>query len=186
MIVNYLGDGCFRLQSGETVLLTNPPNNRLKADAVLRTITAPNTLPPSDEIVFPGEYEAKNIEIQGWGVPKESTEKYLKTIYLVTWEDMKFVFLGHISSIPDDDVIENIAEPDVLFVPTGEHFLSGADAAKLIKKLEPAIAIPAFHKKPDEFLKAVGQKGETLEKLVFKKKELESAKSRIVVLEAKE
>jgi L-ascorbate metabolism protein UlaG (beta-lactamase superfamily) len=185
MIVNYFGDGCFRLQSGETTLMINPGNNRLKADAVLRTLVAPNAVPPADEIVFPGEYEVKSIEIQGWPVPEESTDKYLKTVYLVTWEEMRIVFLGHISAIPGDEIIENISEPDVLFIPTGDHFLSGTDAAKLVKKLAPAIVIPSFAKNPNEFLKALGQKGEMLEKLVFKKKELENAKGRIVVLEAK-
>ncbi len=185
MIINYFGDGCFRLQSGETSLLTNPSNNRLKADVILRTISPATITPPKDEIVFPGEYESKDIEIQGWPVPKESTDTYLKTIYAVTWEDIRFVFLGHVSSIPDDDIIENIADPDVLFIPTGEHFLSGTDAAKLIKKLEPAVVIPSFHKSPNEFLKALGQKAEAEEKFVFKKKDLLNTKGRILVLEAK-
>jgi L-ascorbate metabolism protein UlaG (beta-lactamase superfamily) len=185
MIVTYFGNGCFRLQSGEVSLLTNPSSNRLKADVVLRTIVAPNVEAPPEEIVFPGEYEAKNIEVRGWSIPKESTEKYLKTIYLVSWEDMRFVLLGHLSGMPPDDVIEEISEPDVLFVPTGEHLLSGTDAAKLIKKLEPAVVIPSFFKNPNEFLKALGQKGEQMEKFVFRKKEIAGAKGRIVVLEVK-
>ncbi len=185
MIINYFGDGCFRLQSGETSLLTNPVNNRLKADVVLRSIIAPNVLPPADEIVFPGEYEAHGIEIRGFAVPKESTDKYLKTIYLVTWEDIRFVFLGHLADVPSDDVMEKIAEPDVLFVPTGDHFFSGEDAAKLVKKLEPAVVIPSFAAKPTEFLKAFGAKGEMEEKFVFKKKDLVNTKGRVMVLEAK-
>jgi hypothetical protein len=32
MVVNYFGNGCFRLQSGETSILLDPENNRLKAD----------------------------------------------------------------------------------------------------------------------------------------------------------
>ena len=185
VIVTYFGNGCFRLQSGEVSLLTNPANNRLKADVVLRTIIAPNVQAPPEEIVLPGEYEVKDIEVRGWPITKESTEKYLKTVYLVTWEDMRFVFLGHVSAMLPDDVIEEISEPDVLFVPTGEHLLSGADAAKLIKKLEPAVIIPSFFKNANEFLKALGQKGEHVEKLVFRKKDIAGAKGRIVVLEAK-
>ncbi|MEY4731839.1 MAG: hypothetical protein RL681_785 [Candidatus Parcubacteria bacterium] len=185
MIITYFGNGCFRLQSGEVSLLTNPANNRLKADVVLRTIVAPNALALPEEIVFPGEYEVKDIEVRGWPIAKESTDKYLKTVYLVTWEDMRFVFLGHCSGMPPDDIIEEISEPDVLFVPTGDHLLSGTDAAKLIKKLEPAVVIPSFFKNANDFLKALGQKGEQMEKLVFRKKDIAETKGRIVVLEAK-
>ena len=184
MIVTYFGDACFRLQSGERSLLVNPISNRLKADAVLRTIIAPDAVPPPDEIVFPGEYEVGGIDIRGFGVPVESTEKYLKTIYLVTWEDVRFALLGHLSTMPGDDVIEEMSEPDVLVLPVGDHFLADADAAKLLKKLEPSVTIPSFYKTPADFLKAVGQKAETEEKFVFKKKDLQGTKSRIVVLKA--
>lgn len=185
MVINYFGDGCFRLQSGEVSLLTNPVNNRLKADVVLRTIIPADAEPPAEEIVFPGEYESKEIEIRGFSVPSESTEKFLKTIYLITWEEMRFVFLGHLSGFPSDDVIEEIGEPTVLFLPVGEHFLPATEAVKLMKQLEPAVVIPSFYKTPTEFLKVVGQKAETEEKFVFKKKELAETKGRIIVLEAK-
>ena len=185
MIVNYLGDGCFRLQSGEVSLITNPSNNRFKADVVLRTLVPAATEAPTDEIVFPGEYEVKNIEIRGFAAANDSTEKYLKTIYLVTWEEMRFLFLGHIAEMPDGDIMEEISEPDVLFIPTGEHYLTGEEAVKLMKKLEPRVTIPSFFKSPAEFLKAAGAKAETEEKFVFKKKDLAETKSRIIVLENK-
>ncbi|HTY39855.1 MAG TPA: MBL fold metallo-hydrolase [Candidatus Paceibacterota bacterium] len=185
MVINYFGDGCFRIQSGEVSLLTNPTNNRLKSDVVLRTIIPATIEPPPEEIVFPGEYESKGIEIRGFAVPAESTEKYLKTVYLVTWEDMRLVILGHLSGVLSDDVMEELGEPTVLFIPVGEHFLPAAEAVRLIKKLEPAVVIPSFYKTPAEFLKAVGQKAETEEKFVFKKKDLLETKGRIIVLEAK-
>src|SRR3989344_8563487 len=98
MVINYFGDGCFRLQSGETSLLVDPNNNRLKADVVLKTLALPdNTSIEINEVSFPGEYEFKDIHIQGWPVEKESTAKFLKTVYLVKWENFNFVFLGHIS-----------------------------------------------------------------------------------------
>jgi L-ascorbate metabolism protein UlaG (beta-lactamase superfamily) len=185
VILQYFGDGCFRAQSGELSLLTNPSNNRFKANVTLRTLIGANVAPPADEIAFPGEYEIGGIEVRGWSVPQESTEKYLKTVYLVTWEDIRLLFLGHLSSPLDGDMMEDIAEPDVLFLPVGDHFLSAADAAKLSKKIEPAIVIPSFAKNAGEFLKAMGQKAAPEEKFVFKKKDLAGSKGRVVVLEAK-
>jgi L-ascorbate metabolism protein UlaG (beta-lactamase superfamily) len=186
MVIQYLGEECFRLQSGETSILVNPTNNRLKADVVLKTLSASDALPEAGEIIFGGEYEIKGIEIRGWGVEAESTEKFVKTVYAVEWEDMRFAFLGHLSKPLDADIVEGIGEPDILFVPTGDtHFLNPEDAAKLVKQLEPAIIIPSFRKDAKEFLKAMGEKGEPMEKLVLKKKDLVDKKSQVVVLEAR-
>jgi len=180
MVINYFGNGCFRLQSGETSVLVNPENNRLKADVTLKTLTA--TAPeaadgaePSDEIVisFAGEYEEKEIEILGFPIAEESTEKFLKTAYAVLWEGMKFVFLGHLSKPMDAALMEEFSEPDVLILPVGGgHFLEPEVAAKIAKQLEARVVIPSFYKTPAEFLKAAGKKGEEMDKLVFKQKDI--------------
>lgn len=181
MVITYYGEGCFRLQSGETSLLVDSENNRMKADAVLETLTSASAEPDAGKISFPGEYEVKGIEIQGIGVPEESSDKFLKTVYSVNFEDMNFLFLGHISKMPDVKLLEHFNEPDVIFVPTGaEHFMSAGDAAKLVKQLEPTIVIPSFYKNPNDFLKALGQKGESQDKIVLKKKDLGA--QRVVVL----
>ena len=186
MVINYLGDGCFRLQSGELSVLVNPANHRLKADVVLRTLTLANVAPPPDEIIFPGEYEVKGIEIQGYPLAAESTDKFIKTVYLVRWEEMQFLFLGHISKPLPAELIEEF-EPDVLFLPTGDdHFLAPADAAKLVRQLEPAVTMPGYYKEYNSFAKAFGQKAEVEEKFVFRKKDLDPEKSRLLVLEAKD
>ncbi len=190
MVINYFGGGSYRLQSGDTSLLIDPENNRLKADVVLRTISAPDFNPSGElvqsEISFPGEYEVKGIEVSGIGLAEESGEKFLKTVYLVEWEEMKFVFLGHLSKMPPADVIEELEEPDVLFLPVGGgHFLSSEVAAKLAKQLEPSIIFPAFYKTPGDFLKSMGQKAETEEKFVFKKKDLADQKNRVLILESR-
>jgi len=188
MVINYFGNGCFRLQSGETSILVDSENNRLKADVALKTLVATDAAIPGDaengvEILFPGEYEAKEIEIMGFPVAGESTEKFLKTSYAVLWEGMKFVFLGHLSKPIDATLMEEFSEPDVLFLPVGGgHFLEPAVAAKIAKQLEARIIIPSFYKNPDEFLKALGKKGETIDKFVFKQKDIATDKGRAVIL----
>lgn len=185
MVINYYGEGCFRLQSGDLSLLVDSNNNRLKADVFLKTIIAPGTLPESVfEISFPGEYEVKGIEIFGWPVTQESTEKFIKTVYLVKWEGIKFAFFGHISEFPSPELLGGLDEPDILFVPIGGgHFLSADGAARLTKQLEPAMAIPSFYKDYKGFLKVLGQQGMVQEKLVFKRKDLEPEKMKAMVLQ---
>lgn len=193
MIVTYFGNDCFRLQSGEVSLLTDPENNRLKADVTLKTLTptAGDSNPPSEAaakegemlITFPGQYESKEIEIEGFPIAEESTEKFLKTAYRVSWEGMKFVFLGHLSRPIDATLMEEFSEPDVLFLPIGGgHFLEPEVAAKIAKQLEARVVIPSFAKNPDAFLKALGKKAETMEKFVFKQKDIATDKGRVIVL----
>jgi L-ascorbate metabolism protein UlaG (beta-lactamase superfamily) len=193
MVINYFGNGCFRLQSGDISVLVNPENNRLKADVILKTLvgTQAAELAESGEssegtvISFPGEYEAKDIEILGFPVSAESTEKFLKTTYAVLWEGMKFVFLGHLSAPLDATLLEEFSEPDVLFLPVGGgHFLEPEVAAKITKQLEAKVVIPSFYKDPAAFLKALGTKGESMDKLVFKQKDIVSDKGRAIILNA--
>jgi L-ascorbate metabolism protein UlaG (beta-lactamase superfamily) len=168
----------------------NPENNRLKADVTLKTLTA--TAPevvsePTDEIVisFAGEYEEKEIEILGFPVAEESTEKFLKTAYAVLWEGMKFVFLGHLSKPMDAMLMEEFSEPDVLILPVGGgHFLEPDVAAKIAKQLEARIVVPSFYKDPGDFVKAFGKKAEEMDKFVFKQKDIVADKGRVIILKA--
>jgi L-ascorbate metabolism protein UlaG (beta-lactamase superfamily) len=192
MVINYLGGGSFKLQSGETSMLINPENNRYKADVVLKTLAPAEfslhgvDAPGQKEIFFPGEYEVKEIEIKGIPVPDESNEKFSKTVYAVTWEDITFALLGHLSKFPSLDIIERLGEPDVLILPVGGgHFLEAKLAAKLTRQLEPAFVIPTFYKTPAEFAKEMGQKADSQEKLVFKKKDAVKGKTQLIVLETK-
>ena len=118
MVITYFGDGSYRFQSGETSFLVDSQNNRLKADVYLKTLAPPGELSPKeDEIIFPGEYETKGIEIKGVSLSKESTAKFLKTIYLVQFEGVKILLLGHASEIPDTKILEQLDDPDVVVVP---------------------------------------------------------------------
>ena len=185
------------MQNGDVSLLVDPDNNRLKADVVLRTLSPADVNPAtaeSGEISFPGEYEVKDIEISGLELPEESGEKFLKTIYIVKWDDIKLVLLGHLSKTVSPEIMEQLEEPDVLFIPAGGgstpltaggHFLSGEAAAKLIKQIEPSVVLPTFAKNAGDLLKAMGQKSAPEEKFVFKKKDIENEKNKVIVLEPK-
>ena len=186
MVVTYFGQGSFRLQSGETTLLVDPINNRLKADIVLKTLVATDTVEWSaHEILYPGEYELHGLEIRGFELAHESTDKFLKTIFHVHWEDMSFAFLGHLSKPLDPELIDKIGEPDVLFLPCGGgHFLAAEAAARLVKQVEPHLVIPSFLDSPKEFLKAMDQRVEPQEKLVFRRKDLTKEVGKVVVLQS--
>ncbi len=186
MIITYYGEGGFRVQNGELSLLVDAPNNRLKADVFLRTTVETNYFPTTpEEVVFPGEYEVKGIEIIGKSLSGEGTDKQVKTVYLVNWEGINLVFLGRAGQIPENQVLEGFDRVDILFVPCGGgEVLSAKDAAYVVKQLEPTITIPSFYKSASELTKALGQNGSTelLDKFVFKAKDLTAQQGKVLVL----
>ena len=185
MIVTYLGEGSFRLQSGEAVLLIDPANNRQKSTITLRTII-PASLSeiPDDEIALAGEYEVQGIEVQGFQVDRNlDTGGQLKTAYRIHWEDIVIVTLGNLSDGLEPAVTEALGEPDLLILPVGKGFLEPDRAAKLARALEPAIMIPSFSERSREFAKVLGAHTEPQEKLVFKKKDIVPKQMQLVLLE---
>ena len=192
MVITSFGDGGLRLQSGEIALLINPSNNRLKGDIIIRTLSGTSEadlLGATDgdgvNIAFPGEYESNKAEISGFPVTGESTEKFLKTVYKIVFEDMTFVVLGHLSRPLDAGLMEEFSEPDVLILPAGGgHFLEPDVAAKMAKQLEAKVVVPIFTKDPEPFLKALGRKTDPAEKFVFRQKDIVSEKGRPVILQA--
>lgn len=204
MVISWYGEGCFKIQSSETVVTSDPFDAstglsapRFKSDIVVKTI-AP--FPPinGEEGAFSiggaGEYNAKDITIRGFALPNESTATFVKTLYLVEAEGITLCFLGHISHALDPAILEHIDAVDVLFVPGGgTPFIDVKTAAKLVKNLEPKIVIPSFFKIPglkrksvdvNYFLEELNHKPvDPQEKLTIKKKEVEDIKSiRIILL----
>ncbi|MEK7093727.1 MAG: MBL fold metallo-hydrolase [Patescibacteria group bacterium] len=183
MIITYFGDQCFRVESGPVGILIDPMNNRLKGDILLRTSAPTDSLPEGKtEITFAGEYEIGGIEIQGWQLINESTAKELKTVYGVTWEGVKLLFLGGLKEPLSADIIDQVGEVDVLFVPTGGDYLSPEVAVSLTKKIDPKFIIPYGPKAASEFMKKLGLPAEPQEKLVFKKKELGETEQKVILL----
>ncbi len=206
MVISWYGEGCFKVQSSETVLTSDPFDAstglsapRFKSDIVIRTI-APFPPVSDEEGVFSiggaGEYNSKGITIRGFALPNESTQTFVKTLYLVEAEGITLCFLGHISEALDPSVAEHIDAVDILFIPGGgTPFIDVKTAAKLVKNLEPKIVIPSFFKIPglkrkaDEvkhFLEELNHKPvDPQEKLTIKKKEVEDVKGmRIIPLKS--
>lgn len=199
MIISYYGEGCFKIQNGEIVILTDPisPQSglttpRFKTDIILKTLTPfPIDLQPITDgqrlIYGPGEYNIKEINILGLANKKESAEDFLKTVYLIKADSLKICVLGHLAEAPEPDIAKYLEEIDILFIPAGGNpFINQEAAVKLIKNIEPKIVIPSFYKIPglkrksDDlkiFLEEINHgKHEPQEKLTVKKKDLDAIK----------
>ncbi|MBN2197804.1 MBL fold metallo-hydrolase [Candidatus Wolfebacteria bacterium] len=212
MVINFYGEGCFKIQSGETTILTDPFDKkigltppRFKSDIILKTLTPiPITEQSTDDsmghiIWGPGEYNIKNININGFLLPAESSENFLKSVYLVEMENINLCFLGHSSNSPEPIILEKLEKIDILFIPAGgKPFIEQKTAAKIIKQIQPKIVIPCFFKIPllkrpaekienflDEFNGSKNKNTKGEEKLTIKKKELDGMeKTEIIILKA--
>lgn len=187
MVITYYGISCFKVQSGNTVLAIEPflkesglTPPRFEAHAVISTTPHPNY---SDDKVFqitgPGEYEFKGIYIKGVMVSSKNT------VYVVDWEGMKLAHMGKFAEKElKSEIQEQIGTPDILFIPVGgEEVINEEKAVKIINQIEPRIVIPMHYKKPDEFLKEIGEKVTPEEKLTIKNKDLPAAEdTKVVVL----
>lgn len=208
MVINFYGEGCFKIQTGGLTIVTDPFESavgltppRGKFDVVIKTLSS---VPKTEEapkvheqegeniIIGPGEYDVKGIFISGWQLEKDSGEGYFKTVYRVEAEDMALGFLGHISQFNEPEIIEELNGIDILFIPGGgKPFMDQEAASKLVRQINPKLVVPSFFKvkglkrKADEvtdFLKEIGQKtAAPQEKLTIKKKELPE-KTGVIVL----
>ena len=208
MVINWYGEGCFKIQTGGLTIVTDPFDSSIgltpprgKSDIVIKTLMPaidPETSKPAmqeegEEQVIggPGEYEVKGIVISGWRLAKDSSEAYLKSVFLVETEEMRLGFLGHISEFNDQEILEELENIDILFIPAGgKPFLEQEAAGKLIRQINPKAVVCSFFKTPglkrkaddiETFLKDNGYKAEEQEKFTIKKKEL-TDKLQVIVL----
>ena len=164
MDVTWLGHGCFRLRGRGAAVVTDPypPSIGLKLqrlDADLVTVSHEHdnhnytqVMRDAYEIRGPGEYEVAGVSVIG--VPTfHDAEKGAKhgrnTVYLIEIDDVRVCHLGDLGHRLDDAEAEAIASPDVLLVPVGGHTaINAAQAAEVVRQLEPRFVVPMHYAIP--------------------------------------
>jgi L-ascorbate metabolism protein UlaG (beta-lactamase superfamily) len=162
--VTWLGHGCFRLRGRGAAVVTDPypPSivlklQRLDADLVTVSHEHENhnytqVMRDAYEIRGPGEYEVAGVSVIG--VPTfHDAEKGAKhgrnTVYLIEIDDVRVCHLGDLGHRLDDAEAEAIASPDVLLVPVGGHTaINAAQAAEVVRQLEPRFVVPMHYAIP--------------------------------------
>lgn len=206
MIVNYYGLGCVKASVGNLTLAFNPPSkgsavtlSKFGADGVLVSSRLPDYNEPDlvkygDRDLFiadgPGEFEIQGIFVQGF--PSKGPKDTQNTIYVLELDGMRICHLGALASTEiAPEVLENIGEIDVLFIPTYDNgVLSAGEAQKLATRLGPKVVVPLFYGGPKndslkDFLKEAGEeKVPELDKWTVKKKEIETNEGDVVVIKS--
>ncbi len=207
MIIQYFGKQFFKISQGDFTVALNPISkdskefNKAKfgSNAVLITTNHPD-FNGVDSATFgdtppflvngPGEYEIGDIYVQGFESRAEIDKKeYINTIYLITLDDIKIVFIGALSSkdsIPKS-FVEAVDEPDLFFVPVGgKSTIDAATAQKLANSFNAKMVVPMDYDKDSlkVFLKEAGAEGtKAIDKLTIKKKDFVGKTGEVIVFE---
>ncbi len=208
MTISWYGEACFLLESSGIRVLIEPPQKesglvppRLKSDILIYSAPRGNKTLSGESIdnTFvidsPGEYEVKNINISGIGDDEN-------IIYAIEMDDVKMIHFGFLKKEPNNEKLEIIGEPDIVFAPVGglpagkqdlkDELFDAEAAMKLINKMEPKIAIPMLYDIKELktkraplslFLKESEAKDAPVPKLIIKKKDLIEEETKIVILE---
>ncbi|MFH0852706.1 MAG: MBL fold metallo-hydrolase [bacterium] len=211
MVIVWYGQSCFKIQSGDTILFTDPFDKSVgltppRGQADIVTISHHHydhdnaeALNSSGPFIIdgPGEYEIKGVNIAGLKTfhdDEQGKERGDSTAYVIEMEGIKICHLGDIGQTKlTNEQLEIIDGVDVLMIPVGGTYtVNGEDAVGLINQIEPKIVIPMHYKISglsikldgvEEFLKEMGiSKKEAVDKLTIKKKELPQEETQVMVM----
>jgi len=201
MNIIWQGQFCFQIstsqrKNSQTSILIDPNSLNLKKSGFKPDIllfTHHSKLENVTEQTFlidgPGEYEIKEVFIQG--VPTSNNKT---TIYSLDSEAMRICHLGNINQKElTSDQLEKIGNVDILMIPVGDvDVISAKEAMRIISQIEPKVIIPMYYRIPkakvelenlNNFLKIMGRESpDILDKLKISKKDLPKEEAKIVVL----
>tara|TARA_Y100000310_G_scaffold343300_1_gene450249 strand:- start:2220 stop:2789 length:570 start_codon:yes stop_codon:yes gene_type:complete len=139
-------------------------------------------------ITGPGEYDVKEVSVNGIGVSSTNT------IYVIELEGIRICHLGLLDKELETEQAELIGDIDILMIPVGGgQGLNAKSATKIMSQIEPKITIPMHYHLPklkekldnvNDFLKALGIKSlAPVSKLSIKKKDIAADEAKVIVLE---
>lgn len=176
------------LDAGEFKLAVDPEeNNEKNYDKITLILKTATKFPfssytPLNLIQGAGDYEVSNVKVLGIPLNKESDKKNIRTAYVVTMDDMNLFFPGDVKADLDEDFLEDISEIDLFFV-SGEADIK--ETLTLIKNIEPKIVICGSDKNAKVLSGELGQSAEPMDKVSFKRKDIEGEGTKLIWLKEK-
>jgi len=165
MDVTWLGQSCFRLRGKNAAVVTDPYPPALglrlpRQEAEVVTVSHEHDNHSYTQAVRdgafvvhgPGEYEVAGVSVIGLSTfhdAEKGAKRGRNTVYLIEIDDVRVCHLGDLGSALDDAEAEGISAPDVLLVPVGGRtVINAAQAAQIVRQLEPRYVIPMHYAIP--------------------------------------
>jgi L-ascorbate metabolism protein UlaG (beta-lactamase superfamily) len=163
MDITWLGHSCFLIRGKGQTIITDPchPDSgyRLggpKADIVTVSHSHPGhsyiegVANEPEQIKTPGEYEIGGTFITGVAVFHDTKKGDLRgknTIYAIEMDGLTLCHLGDLGHPLGPQLVEELGDIDVLFLPVGEVSTIPVDTAvEIVRQLAPSIVIPMHYK----------------------------------------
>jgi len=163
MEITWLGHSCFVIKGKEKTIIADPYHPDFgyhlgKPEADIVTVShfhaghnyiAGVTNEPN-QIKSPGEYEIGGTFITGVATFHDDRKGSLRgknTIYIIEMDGITLCHLGDLGHPLNPNLIEEIGDIDIIFLPVGEVSTMPIDtAAEIVRQLEPHIVIPMHYK----------------------------------------
>lgn len=210
MTITWLGQACFKIQSGSTIIIIDPYDAKIgfelprcHADIVLVThghFDHANSaaFPDAKHVITgPGEYNLDGILVRGvqtYHDAVQGQQRGLNTIYKIEIEGMSLLHMGDFGETEvRPETLETIGAIDILMIPVGGTYtLDGAQAASIAKQIDPKIIIPMHYLTPglsiplagpELFLTTMGTEGtKPQEKLEVTKETIAGRRQEVILL----
>ena len=163
MEITWLGHSCFLIRGKEKTIITDPCHPDLgyrlgepEADIVTMSHFHPGhsyiegVADEPKQIKSPGEYEIGGIFITGVATFHDDKKGELKgknTIYVIEMDGITLCHLGDLGHPLGPNLVEELGDVDILFLPIGEVSTIPVDTAvEIVRQLEPPLVIPMHYK----------------------------------------
>ena len=163
MEITWLGHSCFLIRGKEKTIITDPCHPDLgyrlgEPEADIATLShfhpghsyIEGVANEPKQIKSPGEYEIGGVFITGVATFHDDKKGELKgknTIYVIEMDGITLCHLGDLGHPMGPNLIEELGEVDILFLPVGEVSTIPVDTAvEIVRQLEPPIVIPMHYK----------------------------------------
>ena len=218
MRIIWHGHSCFSIKTkslwNEEINIVIDPFDEKKTGIKLHKLKADTVLSSHDHydhnnikavagdpfiIKNPGEFEIKNIFIQG--IPsfhdkKNGAERGENIIFYLESEKIHIAHLGDLGHLLDEKQLSKLSKVDILMIPIGgKYTINYSEAIEIISQLEPKIIIPMHYKIPglkididtvDKFAKEMGvDPNKKTDKLKIAKKNLPTDRSEVIIMNKK-
>lgn len=165
MDITWLGLSCFVFKGKQATVVTDPVSPEtgyLLGRTSAGIVTVSHRHPGHSYIQGvggnprvvngPGEYEINNVLIIGLSTFHDKEKGKLlgkNTVYLIEMDEVTICHLGDIGHPLSDDQVEELGKVNVLMLPVGGgSSLKAAEAAGIMRQLEPNIVIPMHYRTP--------------------------------------
>jgi len=163
IVLKYLGHATWLIQTNHCNLILDPYTDigyEMRQDLVADVVISSHdhfdhnnfklVNPPFQKITQIGSYHIKETKIRLIEASHgRLNDKSLGDTFLIhiEVEDVKLLHCGDLGVVPDDDLLKEIGDIDILMIPVGGYYtINAAKAKEVIELLSPKIVFPMHYK----------------------------------------